>query len=157
MTATTLQRKRPMDSLVNGTTTQKLVITSGLLAGVIAARLVLVWIASRIDPHHRNGRTVYWTRQITKLATVVVSLALIVRIWVESPAKLASILSFATAGLAFALQRVITAFAGYLLVLKSRTFTVGDRITMAGVRGDVIELGFLRTCIMEMGGPRESQ
>ena len=58
---------------------------------------------------------------------------------------------FLAAGLAFALQKVVTAFAGYLVILRGETFTVGDRITMGGVRGDVIDLGFLQTRIMEMG------
>jgi small-conductance mechanosensitive channel len=58
-----------------------------------------------------------------------------------------------TAGVAFALQQVITAFAGYLLILRGKTFNVGDRITMGGVRGDVVALGFLQTTIMEMGQP----
>ncbi len=58
-----------------------------------------------------------------------------------------------TAGLAFALQKVITALAGYLVILRGDTFNVGDRITMGGVRGDVIALGFVRTTIMEMGQP----
>src|SRR5436305_15146109 len=49
------------------------------------------------------------------------------------------------------MQKVVTAFAGYLVILRGKTFTVGDRITMGGVRGDVISLGFLQTRIMEMG------
>ena len=46
-------------------------------------------------------------------------------------------LGLVTAGLAFALQRVITALAGYFVILRGNTFNVGDRITMGGVRGDV--------------------
>lgn len=58
-----------------------------------------------------------------------------------------------TAGVAFALQKPITAFAGYIVILRGKTFNVGDRIVMGGVRGDVIELGFYQTTIMEMGEP----
>jgi small-conductance mechanosensitive channel len=54
---------------------------------------------------------------------------------------------------AFALQRVITAFAGYLVILRGKTFSVGDRIVMGGVRGDVIALGLIQTTIMEIGEP----
>ena len=43
-----------------------------------------------------------------------------------------------TAGLAFALQNVVTSFAGYFVILRGKTFNVGDRIVMGGVRGDVI-------------------
>jgi small-conductance mechanosensitive channel len=55
------------------------------------------------------------------------------------------------AGLAIALQRVVTAFAGYVIILRGNVFTVGDRITIGGVRGDVIALGFMQTTVMEMG------
>jgi small-conductance mechanosensitive channel len=50
---------------------------------------------------------------------------------------------------------VVTAFAGYLVILRGKTFSVGDRITMGGIRGDVIALSFLQTVIMEMGQPAE--
>jgi small-conductance mechanosensitive channel len=62
-----------------------------------------------------------------------------------------------SAGLAFALQQVITSIAGYFVILRGRTFTVGDRITMGGVRGDVLQLGFIQTTIMEMGEPPSVQ
>ena len=39
------------------------------------------------------------------------------------------------------------------MILRGSTFTVGDRITMGGVRGDVLRLGFIQTTIMEMGQP----
>jgi small-conductance mechanosensitive channel len=37
------------------------------------------------------------------------------------------------------------------VILRGKTFNVGDRIQMASVRGDVIALGFIQTTIMEMG------
>jgi small-conductance mechanosensitive channel len=74
-------------------------------------------------------------------------------VWVDDTARLGQFAGFIGAGLAFALQKVVTAFAGYLVILRGETFTVGDRITMGGVRGDVIDLGFLHTRIMEMGEP----
>jgi small-conductance mechanosensitive channel len=51
---------------------------------------------------------------------------------------------------------VITAVAGYFVILRGKTFNVGDRIVMGGVRGDVIDLSFMQTRIMEMGrSPKE--
>ena len=55
--------------------------------------------------------------------------------------------------MAFALQQVVTSIAGYFVILRGNTFTVGDRISMGGVRGDVMRLGFIQTTIMEMGQP----
>ena len=37
----------------------------------------------------------------------------------------------------------MTSFAGYLVIMRIKTFTIGDRIKMGGVRGDVISLGLL--------------
>ena len=48
---------------------------------------------------------------------------------------------------------MVTALAGYFVILRGKTFNVGDRIAMGGVRGDVIALGFIQTTIMEMGQP----
>jgi small-conductance mechanosensitive channel len=39
------------------------------------------------------------------------------------------------------------------VILRGKTFNVGDRIVMGGVRGDVINLSFMQTQIMEMGQP----
>jgi small-conductance mechanosensitive channel len=55
------------------------------------------------------------------------------------------------------LQQVVTAIAGYFVILRGSTFTVGDRISMGGVRGDVLRLGFIQTTIMEMGQPPSVQ
>jgi small-conductance mechanosensitive channel len=55
------------------------------------------------------------------------------------------------------MQRVITAIAGYFLILRGKVFNAGDRIVIGGVRGDVIALSFLQTTVMEMGEARGEQ
>jgi small-conductance mechanosensitive channel len=75
----------------------------------------------------------------------------VLSIWFDDPTRLTTAMGLVTAGLAFALQKVVTSIAGYFVILRSRVFTVGDRILMAGVRGDVISLGFVQTTILEMG------
>jgi small-conductance mechanosensitive channel len=97
----------------------------------------------------------FWAKQGTSLAALVVVLAAGVSIWFDNPSRLATVLGLATAGLAIAAQKAVTSFAGYLVIMRGKTFRVGDRIKMGGVRGDVIALGFLQTRIMEMGQPRE--
>ncbi len=78
-------------------------------------------------------------------------------IWFSDPTRLATAFGLVSAGLAFALQQVVTSIAGYFVILRGNTFTVGDRITMGGVRGDVMRLGFIQTTIMEMGQPPSVQ
>ncbi len=99
----------------------------------------------------------FWTRQGISLITFILALLGFVSIWFDNPARLATGVGLVGAGLAFALQKVITSFAGYFVILRGNTFNVGDRITMGGVRGDVIALNFIQTVIMEMGQPPSVQ
>jgi small-conductance mechanosensitive channel len=122
-----------------------------LLAGVlIVGRLVVAAVLrSAVGTRHRRG--VFWSRQALSLGTLAAVALIVAAVWFNGSASLGTFSGFLAAGLAFALQKVVTAFAGYLVILRGETFTVGDRITMGGVRGDVIDLGFLQTRIMEMG------
>lgn len=113
----------------------------------------LLRAASRAISRRRDEHARFWARQGARLLTTVLLLLGLVSIWFDDPTRLATGLGLVTAGLAFALQRVITAVAGYFVILRGRTFNVGDRITMGGVRGDVITLDFIQTTIMEMGQP----
>lgn len=60
-------------------------------------------------------------------------------------------LGVAGAGIAFALQEVIVSLAGWLAIMIGGFFRTGDRVQMGGVRGDVMDIGILRTTIMETG------
>ncbi|QHI39125.1 Small-conductance mechanosensitive channel [Kordia antarctica] len=60
-------------------------------------------------------------------------------------------LGVAGAGIAFALQEVIVSVAGYITIFTGRFFKVGDRIKLGSVKGDVIDIGLLRTTLMEIG------
>jgi small-conductance mechanosensitive channel len=139
---------------INAVTGHKFLLSVALIAAVIVLRYILRGIARvtvRGDKEARRAR--FWTQQGISLLSAVLILLGLVSIWFDDPARLTTAVGLVTAGLAFALQRVITAFAGYFVILRGNTFTVGDRITMGGVRGDVIALGFLQTTILEMGQP----
>ena len=112
---------------------------------------------SHLAASRTQKRTAFWTRQGVSLITFVLGLLGFVSIWFDNPARLATGVGLIGAGLAFALQKVITSFAGYFVILRGKTFNVGDRITMGGVRGDVIALNFIQTVIMEMGEPPSVQ
>ncbi len=99
----------------------------------------------------RGKRAAFWTSQGIHVVSALLTVIALCSIWFNDPARLATALGLITAGLAFALQRVVTALAAYLVILRGKTFSVGDRIVMGGVRGDVVELGFMQTTIMEMG------
>ena len=134
----------------NGT---KLLLTIALVLALLLLRWLARGISRLVLRGVRNERARFWTRQAINLAVAVLLFLGFLSIWFDDPARLATGVGLVTAGLAFALQKVITALAGYVVILRGDTFNVGDRITMGGVRGDVIALGFVRTTIMEMGQP----
>ncbi len=60
-------------------------------------------------------------------------------------------IGLAGAGITFALREVIISFAGWFAILFGDFFKVGDRVLLGGIKGDVIDLGILRTTLMEIG------
>ena len=134
-------------------TGQKLLLTIAFLLAIVAGRALIVLGTRVITGKHRNERVIFWTRQGASVAAAILAVLALLSIWFDNPAQLTTGVGIFSAGLAFALQRVVTALAGYVVIIRGNTFTVGDRITMGGVRGDVIALTFMQTKIMEMGQP----
>src|SRR5690349_17258168 len=129
----------------------KLLLTIGLVGCVLALGWGLrrvVALGQRLVSWHR---VLFWVRQAINLLLAVTLVLGVLSIWFDDPARLGTAAGLLSAGLAFALQKVITATAGYFVILRGRTFNLGDRIVMGGVRGDVIALSFMQTKIMEMG------
>ncbi len=140
---------------VNAENAKKLLFSVVFVVFVVLVGRLLRWLAHRNAWSHTGKRFAFWTHQGISIAVTVLLLIGLVSLWFDNPATLTTAAGMVTAGLAFALQRVVTAFAGYLVILRGKTFSVGDRITMGGIRGDVIALSFLQTVIMEMGQPAE--
>src|SRR5580700_2039349 len=55
------------------------------------------------------------------------------------------------AGVAVALQDVLASLAGAFAIGFSKLYMVGDRVQIGDTRGDVIDIGLLRTTLMETG------
>jgi small-conductance mechanosensitive channel len=142
---------------VNAETGKKLIFSLLFLLAVYLTGKLLRRILRAESQNARSKRIAFWSRQGISIGLGILLLVGLVSLWFDNPATLTSAAGMLTAGLAFALQRVITAFAGYLVILRGNTFTIGDRITMGGIRGDVVSLKFLQTVIMEMGQPEEGE
>jgi small-conductance mechanosensitive channel len=135
--------------------------TLALVAAIVLVRLVVAASLRRVTGdgplHHDAATRRFAVKQAVSLVVLVVIIGGVIEIWFDDPGRLATVVGLATAGVAVALQRVITAFAAYLIILRGRIFSVGDRITIGGVRGDVVSLGLMQTTVMEMGEPPHAQ
>jgi len=72
--------------------------------------------------------------------------------FVSEFSSLATFAGFVTAGVAVALQAVLLSLAAYFFVMGRYGIRVGDRISVAGVTGDVIDIGLIRLYLMELAG-----
>jgi small-conductance mechanosensitive channel len=130
---------------------KKLIFTVAFLAALVLLRWIIKTIISPVIPGHPGEGFKFWSRQAVNVTFAALVILGLVSIWFDDPTRLTTAAGLVTAGLAFASQRAITSLAGYFIILRGKTFNVGDRIQMGGVRGDVIALGFMQTTIMEMG------
>lgn len=130
---------------------RRLLLTIGFIVVFFGLRYAVTAIADRLISGRRNEQTRFWIQQGVSLALALIMIVGFLSIWFDDPNRLATVTGFISAGLAFALQKVVTSVAAYFVILRGRIYRVGDRILMSGVRGDVISLGFTRTTIMEMG------
>lgn len=130
---------------------RKLLLTLAIVAIAILLSRLLQGLAELLFRRRQNVRVRFWSQQAVRITTVVILVVGTLSVWFDNPGRLTTFIGLMSAGLAVALQRVVTALAAYFVILRGKVFHVGDRIAMSGVRGDVIDLGFIRTTIMEMG------
>ena len=66
--------------------------------------------------------------------------------------SLATFAGFITAGIAVALQTIILSVAAYFFLIGRYGVKVGDRVSISGVTGEVIDIGLVRVYLMELTG-----
>ena len=138
---------------VSATTGVKLLFTIALFLVVLVLRRLVLMILQRVLGGEVADPRRFWARQGLQLVAAIILLIGVISIWVTPDTDISTGIGLVSAGLAFALQQVIVSLAAFFVILRGDTFSIGDRITLGGVRGDVVKLGFLRTTIMEMGQP----
>lgn len=144
---------------INPENGRKLVLSAVFVIAILTTSGLVRWLVGRVLARgdYASTQTKFWTRQGVSLVSTIFLILGLLSIWFNDPTRLATAFGLMSAGLAFALQQVVTSVAGYFVILRGSTFTVGDRISMGGVRGDVVRLGFIQTTIMEMGQPPSVQ
>ena len=75
--------------------------------------------------------------------------AVVVMGFISEFSSLATFAGFVTAGIAVGLQTVLLSVAAYFFVIGRYGIRIGDRISIAGVTGDVVDLGLVRFYVME--------
>ncbi|MGE3891920.1 MAG: mechanosensitive ion channel family protein [Steroidobacteraceae bacterium] len=129
-------------------TTSKLLV----LLGMLAILILVVRVAKRaINLRLENNMARYRARKVVTFAAYLVTVLILLFTFSDRLGGLTVALGVAGAGVAFALQEVIASVAGWIAISFGNFFTTGDRVQLGGIKGDVIDIGVLRTTIMEVG------
>jgi small-conductance mechanosensitive channel len=91
-----------------------------------------------------------WRVQIRN-ATVAVVLLSVTVVWAQELRAVAISVAAIAAALVIATKEFIMCLMGSMLRASGSSFRVGDRIEVAGVRGDVLDIGPLTTAVLEVG------
>ena len=125
----------------------------GSLALVILILLVISNVIHRVT--FRYVRDTRRRRQFIVLRRFAVGAAItlvIVLTLFSGFGSFATIAGFVTAGLAVALQNVILSIVAYFFLIGRYGLRVGDRVTVSGLSGQVLEVGLVRMYLMELAG-----
>jgi len=107
------------------------------------------WITNRyVTDIRRRGQVMAARRLVLGLIVLIVVLIN----FSDEIGSAATVVGFAAAGIAVALQNVILSIAGYFFLIGRFGIKAGDRVQIGGVTGDVIDIGLVKLSLMELGG-----
>ncbi len=129
--------------------------TVGKIVAVVIGILIIsafIKVVKRLLSRHikENSNKYRVSKSFNALGYLLVVILIIV-VYNDKLGGFTVALGVAGAGIAFALQEVIASFAGWLAIIFGGFYKTGDRVQLGGVKGDVMDIGVLRTTIMEIG------
>ncbi len=120
-----------------------------VLVGVVIVVQFLQRILSR---YISDSARRYRMRKAVGILGYVLAVFLLSLVFSDKLSSLTIAFGVTGAGIAFALQEVIASIAGWVAISFGRFYQIGDRVQLGGIMGDVIDIGVLRTTLMECGG-----
>ncbi|MCB0792764.1 MAG: mechanosensitive ion channel [Flavobacteriales bacterium] len=122
-----------------------------LVAVLVGVLLLVRLLRATLFRRIRDNSARYHANKAASFAAWVLIVLLGIGIFSDRLSGLSVALGVAGAGIAFALQEVIASVAGWMAVLFGGFYSTGDRVQLGGIKGDVIDIGVLRTTVMELG------
>jgi hypothetical protein len=117
----------------------------GVVLAILLAAILIDGAIRRAFGRQTDARRLYQLRVISTIAVQVVAALLIVLVIVGPPSQLSTVIGLATAGLTVALKDFIVAFFGWFALMGRNGIRIG------GVGGEVVEIGILKTVLLEVG------
>jgi small-conductance mechanosensitive channel len=135
------------DWLLNLATGKFVLVLVGLVVIVAVAKL----LSRNVSRVVRDNTAQYQVRKGIAFFGYFAAAVLLILVFSDQLGGVTVALGVAGAGVAFALQEVIASAAGWVAVIFGGFYRPGDRVQLGGIRGDVIDIGVLRTTLMQIG------
>src|SRR5581483_10802996 len=123
--------------------------------------LFAVYLAARIIDRAFTGmaaenKRIDTLRAVVKFGAQAVGALVILFIIIGMPTQTTTVLGLAGAGLTVAMKDFIVAFFGWFILMGRNGIRVGDWVEINGVGGEVVEVGLLKTVLLETGNWTDS-
>jgi len=122
-----------------------------VVIGIVIIWLVIKMIQKNLITRIKEDDNRYRAKKLGSFIGFFLTIVLITVVYSNKLGGLTVALGVAGAGIAFSLQEVITSFAGWLAIILGGFYKSGDRVQLGGIKGDVMDIGVLRTTLMETG------
>ena len=129
-------------------------IQNKLIATLVAVfilwfiRRFILWFSKK---KFNDVQIIYRWRKTSLYIVFSIGFILVGRIWFEGFGSIATYLGLLSAGLAIALNQPVANLAGWAFIIWRKPFTVGDRIEINHITGDVIDIRIFQFTMMEIG------
>ena len=124
---------------------------SAVLAIIFTVLLINSFIR-RFFSRQTDRNRLHHLRVVATIAVQLIGVLLILLIVFGAPDQISTMIGLATAGLTVALKDFIIAFFGWFALMGRNGIRVGDWVEIEGVSGEVIDVGVLKTVLLETTG-----
>ena len=118
------------------------------LLGLVLAEAAIERFYATQGPDRRRLGTM---RLVLRFISQLIGVMIILLVLLGPPSQLSAVLALAAAGLTVALKDFIVAFFGWFVLMGRHGIRVGDWVEINGIGGEVVEVGLLRTILLETG------
>ena len=129
--------------------------TVGKIAAIFVGAAIVWFIIKGIQNYLftkiKDKENRYRAKKFSNYIGYILTVLLLTIVFSDKLGGLTVAFGVAGAGIAFAMQEVIVSFAGWMAIMFGGFYKTGDRIQLGGIKGDVMDIGVIRTTIMEMG------
>jgi len=135
------------DLYVHGFAQQLLVFAVIAIALYLVTRVARRVISQQVADVNQRHALRKWVGYAYGLLLLLVAIAL----FADALAGVGTLVAVVLAGVAIALQDVLKSLVGWLYIAGRSGVQIGSRVEVDGVIGDVIDIGFFKTTVLEVG------